>query len=130
VLIFPQENHFPDATKKACDEADAILKGPIGLSHEESEKIPVEERPERGALLPMRRRLNTYANFRPISLPKGMAHFSPLKAEVVGEGIDILLVRELVGGLYFWRQRSAARQLKACVMLKRLLSTTSSRFVK
>jgi 3-isopropylmalate dehydrogenase len=49
----------------------------------------------------MRRRLNTYANFRPISLPKGMAHFSPLKADIVGEGIDILLVRELVGGLYF-----------------------------
>ena len=92
---------FPDATKKACDEADAILKGPIGLSHEESEKIPVEERPERGALLPMRRRLNTYANFRPISLPKGMAHFSPLKPEIVGEGIDIMLIRELIGGLYF-----------------------------
>ena len=98
---FSTGKSFPDATKKACDDADAILKGPIGLSHEESEKIPVEERPERGALLPMRRRLNTYANFRPISLPKGMAHFSPLKAEVVGEGIDILLVRELVGGLYF-----------------------------
>ena len=49
----------------------------------------------------MRRRLNTYANFRPISLPKGMAHFSPLKPEIVGEGIDIMLVRELIGGLYF-----------------------------
>lgn len=92
---------FPQETIDLCDRADAILKGPIGLSHEESEKIPVEERPERGALLPMRRRLNTYANFRPISLPKGMAHFSPLKAEVVGEGIDIMLVRELIGGLYF-----------------------------
>ena len=77
------------------------LKGPIGLSHEASEKIPVEERPERGALLPLRRHLNTYANFRPIYLPKGMAHFSPLKKEIVGEGIDILLIRELIGGLYF-----------------------------
>jgi len=98
---FSTGKSFPEATIKACDEADAILKGPIGLSHEESEKIPVEERPERGALLPMRRRLNTYANFRPISLPKGMAHFSPLKSEVVGEGIDIMLIRELIGGLYF-----------------------------
>lgn len=98
---FSTGKSFPEATIKICDEADAILKGPIGLSHEESEKIPIEERPERGALLPMRRRLNTYANFRPISLPKGMAHFSPLKAEVVGEGIDIMLVRELIGGLYF-----------------------------
>lgn len=98
---FSHGKSFPEETIKACDEADAILKGPIGLSHEESEKIPVEERPERGALLPMRRRLNTYANFRPISLPAGMAHFSPLKKEVVGEGIDIMLIRELIGGLYF-----------------------------
>jgi 3-isopropylmalate dehydrogenase len=92
---------FPQETQDICNTADAVLKGPIGLSHEASEKIPVEERPERGALLPLRRQLNTYANFRPISLPKGMAHFSPLKKEVIGEGIDILLIRELIGGLYF-----------------------------
>ncbi|MFT7373377.1 MAG: 3-isopropylmalate dehydrogenase [Oleiphilaceae bacterium] len=98
---FSTGKSFPDATKAICTSADAVLKGPIGLSHEASEKIPVEERPERGALLPLRRHLNTYANFRPISLPKGMAHFSPLKAEIVGEGIDILLIRELIGGLYF-----------------------------
>ncbi len=98
---FSHGKSFPEETIAICDEADAILKGPIGLSHEESEKIPVEERPERGALLPMRRRLNTYANFRPISLPAGMSHFSPLKKEVVGQGIDIMLIRELIGGLYF-----------------------------
>ncbi|RJG42403.1 3-isopropylmalate dehydrogenase [Motilimonas pumila] len=92
---------FPEATKQACDEADAILKGTIGLSHEESKKIPVDEQPERGALLPLRRRYNTYANFRPVYLPKGVAHFSPLKAEVIGEGLDIMIIRELVGGLYF-----------------------------
>jgi len=98
---FSTGKSFPDETKAICSSADAVLKGPIGLSHEESEKIPVEERPERGALLPLRRHLNTFANFRPISLPKGMAHFSPLKKEIIGEGIDILLIRELIGGLYF-----------------------------
>ena len=98
---FEHGKAFPDETKAICDKADAILKGPVGLSHEESKKIPVEEQAERGAILPLRARYNTYANFRPIFLSKDMAHFSPLKAEVIKDGIDILLIRELVGGLYF-----------------------------
>jgi 3-isopropylmalate dehydrogenase len=98
---FETGDAFPPETIAICDQADAILKGTIGLSHEESKKIPVDKQPERGALLPLRRRYNTYANFRPVSLPKLLAHFSPLKAEVIGEGIDLIMVRELVGGLYF-----------------------------
>ena len=107
---FDEGRAFPDATKAICDQADAILKGPVGLSHEESQKIPVEEQPERGAILPLRARYNTFANFRPITLSREMAHFSPLKPEIIRDGINILLIRELVGGLYFGRKERGVNE--------------------
>ncbi len=107
---FSEGKAFPDATKKICDEADSILKGPVGLSHEESQKIPVDEQPERGAILPLRARYNTFANFRPIFLSRDMAHFSPLKPEIIKDGIDILLIRELVGGLYFGKKERGTNE--------------------
>ena len=107
---FSHGDSFPDETKALCDSADAILKGPIGLSHEESKMLPVDMQPERGALLPLRRRYDTFANFRPVYLPKAIAHFSPLKAELIGDGIDFIIIRELVGGLYFGNKETGVTE--------------------
>ncbi len=98
---FSDGSPFPDKTKRICDEADVIAKGPVGLAVEEMDRIPQEQRPELGAILPLRQRYDTFANFRPVRLPAGLKSFSPLKDEVIGDGIDILMIRELVGGIYF-----------------------------
>lgn len=101
---FAEGSPFPEKTKVACDQADVIMKGPVGLAVEKMNDIPQEHRPEVGAILPLRKRYDTFANYRPVRLPKSLAGFSPLKEEIVGDGIDILMIRELVGGIYFGKK--------------------------
>lgn len=91
---------LPDATLKLCKESDCILFGSVGLPDRDP-TIPKEERPERAALLRLRKEFGLFANLRPVKLPKELSHSCPLTRERQGEGIDILVVRELTGGMYF-----------------------------
>src|SRR5882672_1095051 len=91
---------LPDATLALCKQSDAILFGSVGLPDRDP-TIPKEERPERAALLRIRKEFGLFANLRPVKLPKALAHACPLAKERQGDGIDILVVRELTGGMYF-----------------------------
>lgn len=91
---------LPDATLALCRESDAILFGSVGLPDRDP-TVPKEERPERAALLRIRKEFGLFANLRPVRLPKALSHACPLKPERQGDGIDLLVVRELTGGMYF-----------------------------
>ncbi len=88
---------FPDDTKALALEADAVLMGAVGLPG--FEKEPLEKRPE-GGLLGIRRAMGVYANLRPVFLFESLLDSSPLKNDLV-RGTDMLIVRELLGGLYY-----------------------------
>jgi 3-isopropylmalate dehydrogenase len=90
---------LPDATLKICEQSDAILFGSVGGP--KWEKLPPKEQPERAALLPLRKHFTLFANIRPGLLYRELTDASPLKTERIPDGIDIVCIRELTGGLYF-----------------------------
>ena len=92
---------LPTATLDACLAADAVLLGAVGAP--EFDELPAHQRPEAGLLL-LRRALGNYANLRPAIRYESIASASPLRSEVAA-GADILIVRELLGGLYFGEPR-------------------------
>jgi 3-isopropylmalate dehydrogenase len=90
---------LPEKTIEICKESDAILFGSVGGPKWET--LPPEQQPERGALLPIRKIFGLFANLRPAIVFPPLASSSVLRSDIVGEGFDILIVRELTGGIYF-----------------------------
>lgn len=89
---------LPQETIDACLGADAVLLGAVGGPKWDS--LAGDQRPEKG-LLGIRAALNLFANLRPAMVYKALRHASPLKDEIIGDSLDILVVRELIGGIYF-----------------------------
>jgi 3-isopropylmalate dehydrogenase len=101
------DNHgkaLPDSTLALCREADAILFGSVGGP--KWEKLPPSQQPERAALLPLRKAFNLFANIRPGLLYSDLRDASPLKTERIPNGIDIVCIRELTGGIYFGKKET------------------------
>ncbi|MFH1155445.1 MAG: 3-isopropylmalate dehydrogenase [Pseudomonadota bacterium] len=100
------DNHgtaLPEYTLKICQNSDAILFGSVGGPKWET--LPPEQQPERASLLPLRKHFELYCNLRPARIFKSLAASSPLKPEIVKDGFDILVVRELTGGIYFGKPK-------------------------
>lgn len=95
---------LPEATLETCEDGDAILFGSVGGP--KWENLPPAEQPERAALLPLRKHFSLFANIRPGLLYPELLAASPLKSERIPDGIDIVCIRELTGGIYFGQPKS------------------------
>jgi 3-isopropylmalate dehydrogenase len=110
IAIDTDNNPYPEETDKACLAADAVLLGAVGGPKWDLGKM----RPEQG-LLAVRKSMGLFANLRPMEVKASQVHRSPLKTEVV-QGADMLIVRELTGGLYFGKQtRTETTAIDECV---------------
>ncbi|HIW48245.1 MAG TPA: 3-isopropylmalate dehydrogenase [Firmicutes bacterium] len=89
---------LPEDTVAAAKAADAVILGAVGGP--KWDNVPGNERPER-ALLGLREQLGLYANLRPAIIHQALSQASPIKQEIIGDSLDILIVRELTGGIYF-----------------------------
>lgn len=99
--VFQEGNPLPEATLRACMDADAVFLGAVG--HPDAAGQPREKLPETG-LLALRKALDCWANLRPVRVPASLLGVSALRPERV-RGTDVMILRELGGGLYYGEPR-------------------------
>ena len=97
---------LPEKTTQICCDSDSVLLGAVG--GDKWNKMPSELRPEKG-LLKLRAAMGVYSNNRPAKIWPQLASASPLKSEIVDRGIDFLIVRELIGGIYFGKHETVEK---------------------
>jgi 3-isopropylmalate dehydrogenase len=99
IAIDEEGKALPENTVETCKASDAILFGSVGGP--KWENLPPDEQPERGALLPLRKIFGLFCNLRPAIIFPALTGASSLKEDVISGGFNILVVRELTGGIYF-----------------------------
>jgi 3-isopropylmalate dehydrogenase len=101
---------LPKETVDLCRQSDAVLLGAVGGPKWDA--LPVDRRPEK-AILGLRKELGLFGNLRPVKLYPALSEASPLKASILANGIDLLIVRELTGGIYFGPRERVLEQDQA-----------------
>ncbi|XDD41791.1 3-isopropylmalate dehydrogenase [Leptospira sp. WS60.C2] len=94
---------LPDETLKLCESSNAIFFGSVGGPKWEG--LPPDRQPERGALLPLRKHFDLFANLRPAIIYPELKKASPIRGDIIGDGLDILILRELTSGIYFGKPK-------------------------